>query len=438
MKLIQILADIICNTLLDPNALDRARNRKGAFTRNCGKLPYWTLVKLLLKNVKKTISASLDEFFHELRLASGGSVSDAVKCSQQAFSKARSGISHSIFKECFERVLDFLCSRDSLDFHARFLGVWGLQIIAVDGSDIPLPNRKALLNKYGSIGRGSSSPTARASVAFDVLNGRILDAQLEPMNVDERTLAIRHMENIKSRARTNLLYTMFVFDRGYASKKLISFIEDAVHARYLFRLRSKFNNDIDALPAPSSPDEITDALFILDGRKVRVLKFCLPSGMLETLITNDFSLDKNEFRQCYFLRWPVEENYKLIKEKIGLTNFRGYSENSVLQEFWISMLLANLALAIKKETDGVIDSTVNQKGSRNNYMTNMNELVGCISRHFSEYMDADTLTEKFAVIRAIFDFGISHRVKDKKGCGESAPRTKPRDVKHHYNNKATH
>lgn len=29
MKLIQILADIICNTLLDPEALDRSRNRKG-------------------------------------------------------------------------------------------------------------------------------------------------------------------------------------------------------------------------------------------------------------------------------------------------------------------------------------------------------------------------------------------------------------------------
>ena len=70
MKLIQILADIICNTLLDPEALDRSRNRKGVFTRNCGKLPYWTLIKLLLKNVKKTISASLDEFFNELRLMS--------------------------------------------------------------------------------------------------------------------------------------------------------------------------------------------------------------------------------------------------------------------------------------------------------------------------------------------------------------------------------
>ena len=122
MKLVQILADIICNTLLDPKVLARARNRKGAFTRNCGKLPYWTLMKLLLKNVKNTISASLDEFFNELRLASGMPLSGTIKCSQQAFSKARSGISHSIFKECFERVLDFLCSSDSLDSHARFMG----------------------------------------------------------------------------------------------------------------------------------------------------------------------------------------------------------------------------------------------------------------------------------------------------------------------------
>ncbi len=131
MKLIQILADIICGTLLDPKALDRARRRKGAFTRNCGKLPYWTLAKLLLKDSKRTISACLDEFFRELRLKSGAPVHS---CSQQAFSKARSGISHSIFKECFEHTLDFLCSADSLSFHARFLGLWGLQVIAIDGS----------------------------------------------------------------------------------------------------------------------------------------------------------------------------------------------------------------------------------------------------------------------------------------------------------------
>ena len=49
------------------------------------------------------------------------------------------------------------------------------------------------------------------------------------------------------------------------------------------------------------------------------------------------------------------------------------------------MLLANLSLAIKRETDGIIDSTINQKGNKNKYMTNMNELIGYLSRHFGEY-----------------------------------------------------
>lgn len=100
------------------------------------------------------------------------------------------------------------------------------------------------------------------------------------------------------------------------------------------------------------------------------------------------------------------------------------------------MLLANLALTIKRETDGIIDSTINQKENKHRYMTNRNELVGYLSRHFGEYMDADTLTEKFSIIRCIFDFAISHRVRDKKGSGESSLRTIPRKVKHHYNNTA--
>lgn len=439
MKLIEIVANIICNTLSDPDTLNRARLRKGAFTRNCGKLPFWTMMELLLKNAKLSISSMLDGFFSILHKEMGGSISQAIHCSQQAFSKARAGISHTIFQECFENVLDFLCSVESLDCHCRLGGLWGIQPVAIDGSKIPLPGRKALLEKYGSVGRGSSSPTAMASIAYDVLNSRVLDAQLEPMSVDERTLAARHMDNIKNKRRTNLLYTMFIFDRGYASKKLILHIENEIRARYLFRLRTKFNNDIDSMPAPSEKGGIVDqALTLYDGVRVRVLRFYLPGGALETLITNDFDLDKTAFRTVYFLRWPVEEEYKLIKEKVGLTNFSGYAENSIRQEFWISMLLANLAMLIKREADGIIDETVNRKRNKHKYQANMNELVGCVSRHFTEYMEADTDAEKRAVIRHIINFAISTRVCDKKGCGESHPRKNPRNVKHHYNNKATH
>lgn len=124
----------------------------------------------------------------------------------------------------------------------------------------------------------------------------------------------------------------------------------------------------------SKMGSVTTQFFWMAGKYASLSSIFQAS--LESLITNDFDLCKEKFRQCYFLRWPVEENYKLIKEKIGLINFRGYSENSVLQEFWISMLLANLALAIKRETDGIIDSTINQKENKHRYMTNKNELVG--------------------------------------------------------------
>ena len=148
---------------------------------------------------------------------------------------------------------------------------------------------------------------------------------------------------------------------------------------------------------------VTDQVVTLyEGMRVRVLRFSLPSGVTETLITNDFSLDQTAFKALYFLRWPVEEEYKLIKEKVGLTNFNGFSENSIQQEFWISVLLANLAMLIKTETDGIIDETVNTGHNKHRYQTNMNELIGCISRYFPEYMEADTCTEQREVIRYIF------------------------------------
>ena len=440
MKYAQIVSDIICNTLLDPDVLQRARRRKGAFTRNCGKLPFWAVMKLLISNVKRTISAVLDEFFSNLAKASGIPLEETRQCSQQAFSKARAGIDHTIFKECFDRVIRFLCGPASHKYLHRLACGWDIIPIGIDGSKIPLPNRKNLLDGYGGMGQDASSPTAIASIAYDSLNDIILDAQFEPLSVDERTLAKRHMLSIKSGCLTDLGHAMFVFDRGYASADMFEFIQDKVGARFLFRLRANFNKRIDAIPEPGDPEAIVDERVTLDtGFKLRVIKLALSSGIVETLVTNDFTQDKELFRRLYFLRWPCEEEYKLVKQKIGLTSFRGYSENSILQEFWISMLMANLTGVFRKEADGVIkQEQLSKPGNRHSYKCNNNELIGCISRHFQEYMDAETSAEKMSVIRYILKFAISHKVVDKKGTGESSPRPKPRDCKNHYNVKNTH
>ena len=133
----------------------------------------------------------------------------------------------------------------------------------------------------------------------------------------------------------------------------------------------------------------------------------------------------------------MEENYRLIK-KIGLTNFRGYSKNSVLQEFWIAMILANLALAIKRATDGRINSTLNQKETGIDIRRTGMISSDICSVIWGEYMDTETPAQKLGVISYIFDFAISHRVQDKTSGGESILRPVPRNVKHHYKNMTIH
>ena len=236
---------------------------------------------------------------------------------------------------------------------------------------------------------------------------------------------------------------MFVFDRGYASQDMMTYIEKELQSKFLFRLRDKFNLRIDALPKPDSSDGIVDhRMELYPGLRVRVLRFYLPSGKLETLITNEYDHDASLFKELYFLRWPCEEEYKLIKTKVNLTCFRGWAENSILQEFWIAMLITNLVNVIRRETDGIIKCNTGEydgcRTSRFHYKTNKNETVGALSRHFQDYMDAESESEKQSIIKHIFKFLIVHKVIDKKGCGESFPRNVPRKVKHHMNVKTTH
>ena len=51
---------------------------------------------------------------------------------------------------------------------------------------------------------------------------------------------------------------MFVFDRGYASQDMMTYIEEELQSKFLFRLRDKLNLRIDALPKPDSSDGIVD------------------------------------------------------------------------------------------------------------------------------------------------------------------------------------
>lgn len=78
---------------------------------------------------------------------------------------------------------------------------------------------------------------------------------------------------------------------------------------------------------------------------IRVLEIPLDDGTKEYLATNLFdpAVTKDMFQELYFYRWPVELKYKELKSRFAMEEFSGATAVSIQQEFYINMLLSNLA-----------------------------------------------------------------------------------------------
>ena len=127
---------------------------------------------------------------------------------------------------------------------------------------------------------------------------------------------------------------------------------------YLFRLRTKFSTVIDALQLGSH------IITMYNDVKVRIVKFTLPSGEIEPLMSNLFDLNESEFKDLYFKRWRIEVKYDVVKNKLKLPCFGVFSENVIMQDFWISMYLANMVAIAKNEADEKIKEKRKDKDNK--------------------------------------------------------------------------
>ncbi|KAA6323350.1 hypothetical protein EZS27_027200 [termite gut metagenome] len=88
-----------------------------------------------------------------------------------------------------------------------------MQVWALDGSSVSLPNTEALIEKYGypTNQRGDCQAIARVSVIYDVLNNLIINGMLHSYFVSEKTVSF---DCIEHQTTDNVL---MLFDRGYMS-----------------------------------------------------------------------------------------------------------------------------------------------------------------------------------------------------------------------------
>ena len=140
--------------------------------------------------------------------------------------------------------------------------------------------------------------------------------------------------------------SVIIFDHGYYSEDMFRYCVEHQHL-CLMRLKQNYN-----IAKKCSGDIIT----ILPGNtkdgtediKIRVIEVILDDGTKEYLATNlfDSHISQKMFRELYFYRWPVETKYKELKSRLAIEEFSRATTTSVLQEFYINVLLSNLSSLI--------------------------------------------------------------------------------------------
>jgi hypothetical protein len=393
--------------------LNETKENPQDFTRN-RKMPFPELVKFMLTRAKCSTQNALERFFDKL--------GTEVHMTQQAFSAARDKLKVCAFTRLFYMTAEEFYSDDYHTYR-------GYRVLAIDGSKITLPDIPLLGQIYGTMGPDKSSPKAQGSICYDVLNKVIVDALIEPLATDERTLALRHVANLEKSRRFNK--ELAIMDRGYPSIEMVSELRDA-GVSFLMRVKQGFNKEIDA-------QSVSDGRVVLrktgfKDQEVRVIKFKLPSGETETLITDIYhkNMGVKAFKKLYYLRWPVETKYDEVKNKLGIENFTGYSKKAIEQDFYATMYLSNVAAAAWWEAQAVVESEREGKDNKYAYKVNVNHEIGVLKDRFIFALSRDNAAEEIGKIIKL----LAKRVCPVKP-GRSPTRNKsPRRAKYHANSRA--
>jgi len=389
--------------------LDSSKEKSKDFTRN-RKMPFPKLIKFMLTRVKGSTQNALEKYFDKL--------GEDVHMTQQAFSEARSKLKVYAFSHLF-----YLTARIAYDgYYDTFRGY---RVTAIDGSKIALPDIDLLGRIYGTMGADSSSPTAQGSICYDVLNKVIVDAQIEPLATDERTLALCHIKNMEKSRRFDK--ELIIMDRGYPSFGFIKELQKE-NIAFLMRVKRGFNKDIDAQTE-------SDGTVVLrkegnDDITIRVIKILLSSGETETLITSliekDMSID--DFKELYFMRWPVEIKFDEVKNKLEIENFTGNSKKAIEQDFFATMYLANIAAAAWWEAQAKVEKEREGKDNKYEYRVNVNHEIGVLKDRLIYVLAGNNAAKEVEKIIWL----LAKRVCAVKP-GRSFKRKAPRKSKFHWN-----
>ncbi|NOQ78711.1 MAG: IS4 family transposase [Gammaproteobacteria bacterium] len=332
--------------------LSQHRKSEKDFTRNRS-LTFPRLISFMLNMVNGSIQSELSRFF---QIVDDSPVA-INSVTTAAFCKARKKLSYTAFKALNSCLIDTF-------YDSSHVRLWnGYRLLAVDGSVTHPSRTPELLEYFGKARSHAIRPAVRISQLYDVLNKLSINVQIDPYSTGERTQAVQHLEYTQKN-------DLVLYDRGYPAVwfyilhqvKNVNFCArvtlNSSNALKEF-LRSGKNEDTVFLPCvDKSFKYCQDENLPTSSVKVRLIRITLPSGQTEILATS--LVDKKIypyaiFKDLYFQRWGVEEDYKLMKSRLTIENFSGTSVEAVMQDIHAKVLTKNIAAIAIFEADKVKD-----------------------------------------------------------------------------------
>ncbi|MBO6297614.1 MAG: IS4 family transposase [Lachnospiraceae bacterium] len=354
--------------LLHSKELLEAYRLPNRFVRSSGKLTMLHVIAYLFYTTKQAMHTNVSLIRLDLPEL------EFPKVSKQAVSKARQGIVPALFQKLFYLSTDIFYQ--NIVSKKKWLDKFN--IFAIDGSRISIPRSASNFKKYGEM-FSLKDPKRRWSMAlcstiYDVCNDFIVHGLLTGYLGSERAAALQHCADLEKLGQFK--DSIIIFDRGYYSEKMFRYFADR---SYLCVMRLKENYNLakeckgDSIQfLKGNPKEDTEDV------AVRVVAIPLDSGETEYLATNvfDISLTPKDFKVLYFLRWPIESKYGELKNQFQLEEFSGATSTSIEQEFFINLLLSNLAALLKSSADEEISRRQEGRKNKYRYQANRAHIIG--------------------------------------------------------------
>ena len=362
----------------------RATKRQMDFTRT-RKMSFTDYIFAIVGNTKTSLQAGINAFFDTQNQIH-------MEYSKQAFSKGRQRIKPEAFLELFQATVDkFYETADCADWH-------GYHPLGIDGTRLNLPCTKELRDIYGEqTSQGAPQVQALVSGMYDLLNGMIVDVRIAGCRSSERDATQNMIENFDAERITN---PVFIMDRGYPSAALIDSIIGSGH-KFVMRCSTEFLRGI-SLPKQDNTLEHKFAK-LKQPVKLRIVKVPLSEDNIEYLATNIFDNDisAEDLGELYHLRWGIETKYNDVKNKLEIENFTGYSPDAVLQDFYASLFLANLAGALEYDLHEKVEAAHNKPENKYEYRMNTNRVISELKQNVVEMLITESKIKRAKLFHKI-------------------------------------